>query len=83
MNEEIDLSEVNFLVDDVDGIVAEIVKLISRYKKQMQYHESKGDRNMCISFKGSMVGLVALLSAITDKPACDYFNELGSFGEKE
>lgn len=50
--------------------------LIQEYKETMERHEKYGHMNMANSVKGSIIGLVQLLSQITDKSAEDYFREI-------
>ena len=64
------------IISDAETIIHEAEQLIKNYKNTMKKHEQEGNINMANSVKGSIIGIVALLSRITDKNACDYFKEI-------
>ena len=66
----------NTLRDDVGTVIEKANRLINIYKSNIKRHEKNNSPNMAISTRGSIIGLVALLSQITDKNAEDYFREI-------
>lgn len=64
------------LIKDIETVIVEAEQLIKSYKHTLDEHEKQGNYNMANSVKGSIIGVVALLSRITDKNSCDYFKEI-------
>ena len=60
----------------IEEVITIAESLIQQYKKTMKRHEKYGHRNMANSVKGSIIGVVQLLSQITDNTAEDYFREI-------
>ena len=61
------------LTTDVNEVIQITHELIQTYKNNLEKEHSDKYR---ISYRGSIVGLVALLARITDKTAEDYFREI-------
>ena len=66
------------IIKDIDEVIQISKELIQTYKKNL---ESETSEPYKVSYRGSIVGLVALLARITDKSADEYFNEI--FNEEE
>ena len=64
------------LVDDVEEVICVAEGLICKYSTMKQRFKDDGMPEMVTSANGSIVGLVRLLTVITDKPASDWFEEL-------
>lgn len=64
------------IIKDAEKIVFEAEQLIKNYKNTMERYEKEGNYNLANSVKGSIIGLVRLLSIVTDKSAEDYFREI-------
>ena len=64
------------LINDAEKIIFEAEQLIKTYQNTMKRHEKEGNPVLANSVKGSIIGIVALLSKITDKNSCDYFKEI-------
>ncbi len=61
---------------DVNDVISYAEHLIASYKRTYDNHVKQGNFNMANSVKGSIIGVVALLSYMTDKAAEDYFREI-------
>ena len=57
----------DYLINNVDEIVTLINNQMVSYQKNKDYHDEQGNRNMAISFQGSVVALAYLLTLITGK----------------
>ena len=64
------------IINDAEKIVYEAEQLIKNYKNTMRRHKKGENYNMANSVKGSIIGLVRLLSIVTDNSAEDYFREI-------
>ena len=61
---------------DTDEIIKYAEHLLDSYKTSYNSHVEQGSPNMANSVKGSIIGIVALLSHFSDKSAEDYFREI-------
>ena len=64
------------LITNVEDVIKEAEQLIKTYKRTYERHQKEGFVNMANSVKGSIIGVVQLLTRITDKSAEDYFREI-------
>ena len=64
------------LFDNVEDVVEEAHQLIKHYKHSYERDQKLGHFSYATSFKGSIIGVVQLLSRITDKSVEEYFREI-------
>lgn len=64
------------LITNVEDVIKEAEQLIKTYKHTYESHQKQEAVNMANSVKGSIIGVVQLLTRITDKSAEDYFREI-------
>lgn len=55
----------DYLIDNVADVVILINNQMVNYQKQRDYHDEQGNRNMAISYQGSVVALAYILTFIT------------------
>ena len=67
------------LIDNVEEVIKIANTMISQYKQNAE----KSSPNMANSYRGSILGLVSLLSKITDKTSYEYFDEIYSEDKEE
>ena len=61
---------------NADEIIEHAEHLLDSYKTSYNSHVEQGSLNMANSVKGSIIGIVALLSYVTGKSSEDYFREI-------
>ena len=61
---------------DVTDVISYAEHLIDSYKRAYNNHLDNDAPNMANSVKGSIIGVVALLSYMTGKSAEDYFRDI-------
>ena len=61
---------------DIGDIISYAELLIDSYKRAYNRHLDNDAPNMANSVRGSIIGVVALLSYMTNKPVEDYFREI-------
>ena len=61
---------------DIGDIISYAELLIDSYKRAYNNHLDNDAPNMANSVRGSIIGVVALLSYMTSKPVEDYFREI-------
>ena len=71
------------LVDDVDEVIQITTDLIEQYLNAKLRFKKQGQSHMANSVNGSIIGLVHLLSRITDKSAQDWFIEFGELSDED
>lgn len=59
-----------------EDIISYAEHLLDNYKSSYTKCLENSSPNMAASFKGSIIGIVALLSHFSDKSAEDYFREI-------
>ena len=71
------------LIDDVDEVITVTKSLIKSYLEAKKRFKNNGMGTMSNSANGSVIGLIRLLSMITDKSAEEYFIEFGVMEAKK
>ena len=64
------------VITNVEDVIKEAEQLIKTYKNTYEREIKLGKNYWTASVKGSIIGVVQLLSRITDKSAEDYFKEI-------
>ena len=57
----------DYLIDNVEDVVTLINNQMVSYQENRDYHDEQGNKNMAISYQGSVVGLAYILTFITGK----------------
>lgn len=64
------------LITNVEDVIKEAEQLIKNYKNTYEREIKLRNNYWTASVKGSIIGVVQLLTMITDKSAEDYFREI-------
>lgn len=71
------------LVNDVDEVIQITTDLIEQYLNAKLRFRKQGQSHMANSVNGSIIGLVRLLSMITDKSVIEWFIEFGVLSDED